>query len=336
MKNNQQYLIDRYVEEIGHHLPVKQRADIQAEIKSMIQDMLKEKSEKTGKLIDDTLTLEVLRDMGKPEKVAATYLPSRYLIGPALFPTFWLVLKIGLAVVASIAVIIFAIRVAIGDLNTWIAVGDSFSSIFNWLILTLGWGVVTFAVIERFSPSLNLKGKAKDWDPKELLRKPDADKIPLSTPIAGIIFTLAALVIFNVVPGIPVIRNFQDGEWVTLITLSDAFYRVLPLINISWVLTVGFHCLTLVQRRWTPTLRLANIGLWIYGIVIIAILLAGPDLVNINNDALKALNAPGVPPENLTEILNIVVRASLGVAIAVAAIQIGTTLYKWLSNRDNR
>jgi hypothetical protein len=325
-------LIDRYVEEVGSHLPIKQRADIQAEIKSLIQDMLQDKSAKTGRPVDEALTIEVIKEMGKPEKVAATYIPSRSLIGPALFPTFWLVLKLSLAVVVSITIIIFAVRVAIGDLNTWLTIGDSLSDMVNWTILTLGWVVATFAVIERFSPSIKSRGKEKDWNPADLMRKPDADKISLSTSIAGIIFTLAALVLFNVFPGIPVINNLQDGEWMTLISLSDGFLRFMPLINVLWVLTVVFHCVTLIQRRWSTVLRLANIGLQVYGIVIIAILLTGGNLIDINIDALNGLNTPGAPPENLLEIMNIIVRAGLGVAIAAMVIQIGTTVYKWLRN----
>ena len=37
---------------------------------------------------------EVLKEFGSPEKMAASYQPQRYLIGPKLYPTFILVLKI--------------------------------------------------------------------------------------------------------------------------------------------------------------------------------------------------------------------------------------------------
>jgi hypothetical protein len=192
--------------------------------------------------------------------------------------------------------------------------------------------VVTFAIIERVAPPFKITSKEKEWEPAELLKKPDIAKIPLATPIVGIIFTLVALVVFNVFQGIPVVKNLQDGEWMTLITLSDSFYRVLPLINILWVLTIGFHCFTLVQRRWTPVLRLVNIGLQVYGIVIVAILLAGADMINVNLETLAELNTAGVPSVNLGGILNIIVRASLGIAIVVAVVQIGTTVYKWMRN----
>jgi hypothetical protein len=95
--------------------------------------MLAEKSKTTGLPIDEKLTLQVLKELGKPEKMAASYLPQRYLIGPQLYPIFWLVLKIGLAAVGGILVLILAVRIAIGDVNTWVNIASSISNIFNWL-----------------------------------------------------------------------------------------------------------------------------------------------------------------------------------------------------------
>ncbi len=77
-------LLDAYITEVGRRLPAKNRADIEAEIRSAIQDMLDEKSQATGKPVDEAMTLEVLKAYGDPEKVAASYRGERYLIGPRL------------------------------------------------------------------------------------------------------------------------------------------------------------------------------------------------------------------------------------------------------------
>ena len=50
-------LIDTYVSEVGRRLPEKTRSDIQAEIRSILQDMLEERSQKTGKPVDEEMTL---------------------------------------------------------------------------------------------------------------------------------------------------------------------------------------------------------------------------------------------------------------------------------------
>jgi uncharacterized protein (UPF0216 family) len=44
MKENEMNLIDKYITEVGKHLPRKNRADIEAEIRSTLEDMLEERS----------------------------------------------------------------------------------------------------------------------------------------------------------------------------------------------------------------------------------------------------------------------------------------------------
>ena len=66
-------LIETYVSEVGRQLPQKNRADIEAEIRSVLQDMLDERSKQTGRTIDNDLILEVLQEYGSPEKIAVSY-----------------------------------------------------------------------------------------------------------------------------------------------------------------------------------------------------------------------------------------------------------------------
>ena len=98
-------LIDRYVAEVGKNLPQKNRSDIETELHSTLQDMLEERSRETRKPIDDELTAEILKEYGPPAKVAASYQPERYLIGPNLFPGFLTVIKVVLPIVAAIALV---------------------------------------------------------------------------------------------------------------------------------------------------------------------------------------------------------------------------------------
>ena len=103
-------LIERYTAEVGKHLPRKMRADIETEIRSTLEDMLEERSQKAGRPTDDEMVKDLLKEYGAPDKVAATYLPERYLIGPKLFPIFTLVLKIVFSVLTALALIGFGIH----------------------------------------------------------------------------------------------------------------------------------------------------------------------------------------------------------------------------------
>ena len=62
-------LIDRYIAEVGKHLPRKNRADIEAEIRSTLEDMLEERKQAHG-AVDDAMVIDLLREYGAPRKVA--------------------------------------------------------------------------------------------------------------------------------------------------------------------------------------------------------------------------------------------------------------------------
>ncbi len=86
-------MIDQYIFEVGENLPEKLRADLEKEIRSLIEDTLEERSRTYSRAIDDDMIAEVLKEFGPPERMAASYQPQKYLIGPKLYPTFILVLK---------------------------------------------------------------------------------------------------------------------------------------------------------------------------------------------------------------------------------------------------
>ena len=97
-------LIDKYIAEVGKHLPRRNRADIEAEIRSTLEDMLEERTQGTGPA-DEATVMQLLKEYGSPREVAATYKTHQYLIGPRLFPIFEMVVRIVFAVVAGASLI---------------------------------------------------------------------------------------------------------------------------------------------------------------------------------------------------------------------------------------
>ena len=99
-------LLDKYVAEVGKYLPRKNRADIEAEIRSTLEDMLEERTQ--GKSpAEETTVMDLLKEYGSPREVAATYQTHQhqYLIGPRLFPIFERVVRIVLAIVIGASLI---------------------------------------------------------------------------------------------------------------------------------------------------------------------------------------------------------------------------------------
>src|SRR5262245_29327237 len=86
-------LIDRYIAEVGRHLPEKDREDIEAEIRSMVEDTLEERRQQV-KSADDKVIAETLEALGDPKLLAHKYSPAkRYLIGPDWYDLYLTTLK---------------------------------------------------------------------------------------------------------------------------------------------------------------------------------------------------------------------------------------------------
>ena len=79
-------LIDRYIAEVGRHLPEKDRSDIEAEIRSTLEDMIDERGRLAAKATDDKIIIETLEQLGDPRLLASKYAPPKhYLIGPGWY-----------------------------------------------------------------------------------------------------------------------------------------------------------------------------------------------------------------------------------------------------------
>lgn len=99
-------LIDRYITEIGKHLPHKSRADIQAEIRSTLEDMLDERRQAKAE-VDEPMVVALLKEYGPPQEVASRYQTHQhqYLIGPRMFPIFTLVTRVVFSVLVALSLI---------------------------------------------------------------------------------------------------------------------------------------------------------------------------------------------------------------------------------------
>src|SRR5512135_936623 len=104
-------LIDRYLNAVSDLLPTNLRKDTVTEIRTLIQDALDDRSKTERRPIDDQMMADVLKQFGPPEKIVAPYLPEKYLIGPRLFPTFLMVLKIALPIIAVLSLVGFWLTV---------------------------------------------------------------------------------------------------------------------------------------------------------------------------------------------------------------------------------
>src|SRR5659263_187062 len=104
-------LIERYIYAVTRHLPEKQREDIAKELRGLIEDMLSQRAEAHA---SDTDIEAVLIELGEPSALASKYSGKpRYLIGPEIFETYIMVLKIVLIAIAFGMLVALTVHYAI-------------------------------------------------------------------------------------------------------------------------------------------------------------------------------------------------------------------------------
>jgi len=312
-------LIDRYVTEVGKYLPRKNRLDIEAELRSTLEDMLDDRSQQTGIPADDELATELLQEYGSPRKVAATYQTHPYLIGPGMFRIYTQVLKYVLFAVTlglTIATVVSLIGSNQTGLEALKTVGEFAVSLISAAIAAFGNVTLIFAILERFMPVPGFEEK-ETWTPAELTKEPDPSRVKTGDMIVKIVFTAAALILFNLYPQVVGIWNNTNGTWSQIAGLSEAFFRYLPWINLSGILTIALDIWLLRQGAWDAITRWMHIGLQVVGIAIAVAILRGPSLLTFYSISIDA-ETSGI----LTKVFGGMVPVVLLIVIVVSIIEI--------------
>ncbi len=312
-------LIDTYIDEVGRRLPAKGREDIQKEIRSLLQDMLDDRSRTSGRPVDEEMIVAVLQEYGSPEKAAAAYQAPRYLIGPRLFPDFLNTLRIALPIVGVLALL--AVGVSLGREATTLMVLlekaiDGLGTVFKALVITLGYIILIFTILERTLPET--KEKAAAWDAHSLAKISPPDRVSISGSIFEIISNMAAIIIF-VFYSQWIGLSFFDGTWHQTPLLSQAFYRWLPALVAIWALEIGLHIWLVGRSRWTRAARWFSVLINLANVVVAAAMLVGPSLVAVTPQALANSPFDAATAVLLVDLLSQLVRVGLGIILVVNA-----------------
>ncbi len=279
-------MIDRYVYDVTRRLPASQREDIEKELRGLIEDMLDERSDNPGK--EDVEA--VLIELGRPSALAAKYRGTqRHLIGPELYDMYFLVLKIVIGAVAlgiTIALIIGLITSL--PQNVFAGIGTFLATVISAVVQAFAWVTVVFALIERFATH---KDKWQDtWKPVDLPEIPQASsRIRPGEPIAGIVFGIIALIIFNAAPEVLSIYIYKDVMTVIPIFNLDVWRSMLPLIDVMIALGILKEAFRLVSGRHTLRLAAAVAAVNIVTIVLTITVFLPPAIWN--GDLVTSLRA---------------------------------------------
>ncbi|MAU11623.1 MAG: hypothetical protein CL607_17495 [Anaerolineaceae bacterium] len=255
-------LVERYVHQVGRYLPRSERADVVAELRSVIYDQLEDRF---GPEPTDAEVSVVLAELGDPRQMAASYGEQQVLIGPELYPYMMMVLRHGWLIIPSVVIFLGVFGLLISGQPVtptnllldplWAMVQVTF--VFSALVVLL------FAIIERVAarydvqePPFNPAALPQVNDPLAVVRTDIAWGVAL-----GIIFTLI-MIYYLQVGGLTLNFNLSDpGEVIPIPT------NWMALLIVVAIAQLGIHSLMLARKRWPISLWIFQVFLEVFGAI---------------------------------------------------------------------
>ena len=252
--------LERYERTLGHHLPLKGRKDVRREIHSHLMDDLEERFGE--KIVDEVAMKEYLQDLGSPRRKAAVYREETVLIPASLFPLFRMVTGIVLLVLTVVLLATQTIEMAAQGFS-FLAVAKLIAETLSALIHTLGVLVIVFFILQKFVPSEEWEDPMDDeiWKVDTLPSREYPSRVKLGDPVAGLILSFLAILIFTVFSSQVGIHHITRETHSFTPLFSPVFWSLVPLLLFRWGLEMGFSILLIIQRRWSLPLRLGDLTL---------------------------------------------------------------------------
>jgi hypothetical protein len=305
-------IIDRYVHEVGQRLSARTRADVEAELRSLLADALEERARDAGRPADAALAEQLLKEFGAPRDVAARYAGEpQYLIGPRLFPAYVLTLKIAaiaIGVVFALLVIASLAGPARGDAASGgLALFRIGGRVLHSALYNLGLLTLIFAIVERVQARREHEGTA--WDPATLPPVNDPDRISVVGRIFSTYAIVALVVLFNFFPQWVGFWAWHAGRWSGLPVLLPEFSTHLALLNLWWGSAFALNLVVIRQGRWRRGTRWAELALGLFGAAVLLVIMLGPQVF----------------------VFDLAAKSILAIPLLIAAIQTGVRLYRLLA-----
>ena len=331
-------LVNRYIYDVSRRLPENKREDIKEELNSNIHEMLSDHP-------NEEEIKKVLESLGHPRVLANKYREQkRYLIGPAWFDDYLLVLKITLIVIAIITGISSGIARAINPESVTIfgaifeVIFHTFFDILNALIAVFGIVTIIFMIIEKISKG----GHQITFDVFRLPQLPKEKQMEIkrSSAIASVIITsiVGVIIIYFLYTGKSITGYFDgDGQFNQLTNFlnHDVVMSIFALIVISIIANIALEVVKLLSGRWTVNVLLVHIFVKLFGAVVAIIFLTRPQMINPDFITEMASYIEGISASMIENGFRILFTALCFLIGLGTVADIGSTTYKYFKNENN-
>ncbi len=315
-------LVDRYLHAVRGYLPRHDQDDIIRELGEDIRSQADDRETELGRPLRDVEVEALLKQLGHPMVLASRYGPQRQLIGSAVFPFYWLTLKIALGVALLVQIVVAGVLLESGreghevvDLLIRFPTSGAIS-VFGWVTLVFGVGQLL----------LTRAGVFEGWQPRTLPQAPGrrarASRFHAFFELMGNAATLAWLL---TLPSYPSLAMGPASAMLAFAPMWQRFYVPLVLLVLGWMAPPTLALFYPERRRERLLLRVA---VHVAGLILLGLLL--------DNGPWVLPKAGAADLKKLGEIINLSVRIAIIFAGAVTAMEMVRDLFKLLRGAPPR
>lgn len=241
--------IDRYLYAVTKNFPSKLRSDIDAELRTLIDDLLEKRC--GGLPASEQDIRAVLAELGTPAELAQKYLPhgDRCLIGPQYYLNYKFLLKIVLSATAFGLVVAGVLEAAkTGRAFTFFSLLSALGNLSLSLLIAFAMVTLLFTVFERAGVHIDFNFDTLENLPP--VPKKQAE-IPKWEPMAGIVFSVVFGIVFLAVPQI--IFAIVNGRAVPIFNVQ--------LVHASWYIAAALFAVGALRDAYKLFVGRYTLGL---------------------------------------------------------------------------
>jgi hypothetical protein len=318
-------LLARYLTAVKFWLPKRQRDDIAAELAANLQAEIDDRAEEVARPLNEDEIAAILKQHGSPIVVASRYQQEnrtvtfgRQLIGPVVFPFYWIALKVTFVLLLITGILPMFLFETHGP--PFAGLGYALVRIARFALPALLFVTLIFALIDLWLRKFHILEKwSGNWDPRKLPSTEHQTKqVRRTSSIVGIIIQSIFIVWWWNHGSIPILAITKAGAHVHVAPILTTLH--LPILIIMFI-NLAQHWINLVEPnwRWLPPLT-GMIGSLI-GLILIYPLLHTSPLISIFDKSGAAISAHEA--DKIQNLLSFGV-INLWIGIAIVAV-----IYAW-------
>jgi hypothetical protein len=213
-----------------------------------LRSQMEEKEAELGRPLTQEETSEILKRCGAPMVVAFQMGPKRHLIGPALFPVYWFVMKMVLfwILLPVFIFIVGPVNVANSGGNWGMGVAATIGDLWSGMFIAAGIITLIFAILERTHAVAAATCK---WDPLKLPPVPVQVRKPSRVEVLfQLAFAIFGFVWLLLIPNHPFLILGPAAAFLKAAPGMHVFYMPILLLTI---LSIFRPAITLARPYWT-------------------------------------------------------------------------------------